>query len=135
MGKGGYLGGGTIIGPGTPDWFSHNDEIPVEFAKAAPAVERPQGPLTRDQRRKLAQARREARAAKSVQPMKPQQRAPLTEGAQRRIDTLKIDIKGLEQQLASCQQALDRSRQELGHLLRQHGLTTETKTAKEMPKK
>lgn len=131
MGKGDYRGGGTIIGPHTPDWFGQGDDPEPEEQEAAvepdgqaqPKIERPKGKLTRNQRRKIAEARKTAKEArkKAHQPQ-PVAKKPLTAAAEQRIAKLRIDIRGLEQQIASWQQALQSSRVELDGVLKEYGL-------------
>lgn len=131
MGKGGYIGGGTIIGPQTPEWFGQGDDPEPEEQEAAiepdgqpqPKIDKPKGKLTRNQRRKIAKARNAAMEARK-KATQPQQvaRKTLTKAAEQRIAKLRIHIRGLEQQIASCEQALQSSRAELEGVLKEYGL-------------
>lgn len=131
MGKGGYIGGGTIIGPRTPEWFGQGVEDPVDLdkdhakkqEKAEAQIKRPPGKLTRNQRRKLARDRFKAKQnRKPEKPQKAVERKPLTASAEARIAKLRLHIKGLEQQIASCEQTLQSSRAELDGVMKEYGL-------------
>ena len=131
MGKGGYIGGGTIIGPHTPEWFGQGDDPEPEDQEAAfepdgqpqPKIDKPKGKLTRNQRRKIAKARSAAKEArKNARRPQPAANKPLTTAAEQRIAKLRIHIRGLEQQVASCEQALQSSRCELDGVLKEYGL-------------
>ncbi len=131
MGKGGYIGGGTIIGPHTPDWFGQRDEPEPEEQEAAiepdgqpqPKIDKPKGKLTRNQRRKIAKARNAAKEARTkARRPPPVAKKTLTTAAEQRIAKLRIHIRGLEKQIASCEQALRSSRIELDGVLKEYGL-------------
>ena len=129
MGKGGYIGGGTIIGPHTPEWFGQGDEEPEKEPEPKPKpklkakFERPSGPLTRNQRRKLAQARREAKEArKQSRPTVAKPKRELSAVDERRIAKLRLHIKGLEQLRDSYQKQIDSALTELNGVLKEYGL-------------
>lgn len=131
MGKGGYIGGGTIIGPHTPEWFGQGDDPEPEEqqpdiepdGQPQPKIERPKGKLTRNQRRKIAKARNAAKEArKKARQPQPVVKKPLTTAAEQRIAKLRIHIRGLEQQIASCERALQSSRAELDGVMKEYGL-------------
>jgi hypothetical protein len=132
MGKGGYIGGGTIIGPHTPDWFGNGgDEVPEPEPQAEPtAPPTPSypapgsGKTNRHQRRKRAKAMQEARQHPSPPPpmMVAKPKRELSASADQRIAKLRVHISGLELGIASCQQALDRSRDDLNGVLKEYGL-------------
>lgn len=132
MGKGGYIGGGTIIGPHTPDWFGNgSDEEAEPEAEAQPATPAPPSfpspgscKTNRHQRRKRAKAKQDARQRPppSPPPMIAKPKRELSASAEQRIAKLRLHISGLEREIASCQQALDRSRDELNSVLKEYGL-------------
>ena len=139
MGKGGYIGGGTIIGPHTPEWFGQGDDPEREEQEAAiepdgqpqPKIDKPKGKLTRNQRRKIAKARNAAKEARKARQPRPVAKKPLTTAAEHRIAKLRILIRGLEQQIASCQQALQSSQAELNGVLKEYGLPLDGPTKKQ----
>ncbi|WP_094475279.1 hypothetical protein [Sandarakinorhabdus cyanobacteriorum] len=140
MGKGDYLGGGTIIGPHTPDWFGHGNDDGMEDEAPAQPVERPKpltqaemhalvvkpdhkGPLTRNQRRKLSQLRKRNRALKQPAEEKPLKRDLTTKEAAE-LTTLRQVVKLSQQahdkaklQLKADRQALNKRLAELGQPL------------------
>lgn len=100
MGKGDYLGSGTVFGSGDLGWFGNSG---VKAGKHPDADK---------------VARRQAN--------------PLTPAAERRIGNLRVDIAGLEQQLARLDQERARladqlagARTDLNRLLHHHGLPLE----------
>ncbi len=122
MGKGGYLGGGTIIGPQTPEWFGHGHDAVEEHETATEPSANPQkptlaqlraqvvksrrpGPLTRNQRRKQAALRRQIREAKNAGEAKPMKRDLTTREA--------AEITTLRQVLKLSQQAHDKAKMQL----------------------
>jgi hypothetical protein len=134
MGKGGYIGGGTIIGPHTPEWFGNGgpEEPGLEpqtqsTAPASPVSPSPgNGKTSRNQRRKRAKVMREAQ--QQPHPPKPiiaRPKRELSASAEQRIAKLRLHISGLEREIASCQQALDRSLDELNGVLKEYGLPLE----------
>jgi hypothetical protein len=68
LGKGGYLGGGTIIGQHTPEWFGHGSGVVEEETDLTPEAQPPPpvrtGPRTRCQQRAAAKARKRAKLEK-----------------------------------------------------------------------
>ncbi len=130
MGKGGYIGGGTIIGPHTPDWFGNGGDEepepepqPPKAASAPPSFPLPgSGKTNRHQRRKRAKAKQDARQRPPPPPMIAKPKRELSASAEQRIAKLRLHISGLEREIASCQQALDRSRDELNGVLKEYGL-------------
>jgi hypothetical protein len=134
MGKGGYIGGGTIIGPHTPDWFGNGgDEEPEPKPQTqATAPARPSfppsgsGKTTRHQRRKRAKAKQEAkRRPVPPPPMIAQPKRELSAADERRIAKLRLHIKGLEQLRDSYQKQIDSALAELNGVLKEYGLPLE----------
>ena len=127
MGKGGYFGGGTIIGPHTPGWFGK----------------------PRRKKRKKADGKQEQQAAGAssnaaggsgkVRATNPPRRKPprpahpiialpkreLSTADERRIAKLRLHIKGLEQLRDSYQKQIDSSLAELNGVLKEYGLPLE----------
>lgn len=134
MGKGGYIGGGTIIGPHTPDWFGNgDDEEPQPEAKAQPVAPAPpsfpppgSGKTSRHQRRKRAKARQEAKQRSlPPQPLIARPKRELSAADERRIAKLRLHIRGLEQLRDSYQKQIDSSLAELNGVLKEYGLPLE----------
>lgn len=130
MGKGGYIGGGTIIGPHTPEWFGNGDEEEPKpapktqpSAPSSPSFPEPgSGKTTRNQRRKRAKAKQ-----RSVppQPVIAKPKRELSAADERRIAKLRLHIKGLEQLRDSYQKQIDSALAELNGVLKEYGLPLE----------
>lgn len=122
MGKGGYLGGGTIIGPRTPGWFSPNPVTPVENEAGRSddhdVADAPTKRLSRHQRRKRA---RMAQAQRTPTPQHPAKK-PLTPLADRQISQLRISIRGREREIDRLRGQLETERADLQALLHAQGL-------------
>lgn len=134
MGKGGYIGGGTIIGPHTPEWFGNGgpEEPRLEpqtqpTAPTSPVFPPPgNGKTSRNQRRKRAMVMREAR--QQPHPPKPMLAKPkreLSAADERRIAKLRLHIKGLEQLRDGYQKQINSSLAELNGMLKEYGLPLE----------
>ena len=121
MRKGGYLGGSTIIGPNTPEWFGHEGANKPGDTTPPAKTERnglPVGKTTRNQRRKAARARAagDVTAGKYVRVEPP----PLTRAAEARISTLRRDVKIHTAEVNSASRRLEEPKGELRRLLIQH---------------
>jgi len=123
MTKGGYLGGGTIIGPRTPEWFTkEGTNAPVDTTPPAKTGRNglPFGKTTRNQRRKVAKARAagDVYAGKYVRVEPPQ----LTQAAEARIAVLRRDMKIHGAEVRSSTARLEETKGELRALLTRHAL-------------
>ena len=125
MGKGGYLGGGTIVGP-MSRWSDHADfpvpELPADDKDEQAQGKAAGGRTTRNQRKR--RARQRFNAAVTTPAVQRQAARPLDAGAQKRIETHRLLIARLGSQIAQAQRELDSERGQLRELLRAHGLPT-----------
>lgn len=123
MGKGGYLGGGTIIGPGTPEWFGRDDgNEPVDATPPSKTVRNglPIGKTTRHQRRKAARARAagDLTAGKLVRV----QQVSLSRADEARIATLRRDLKIHTAEVKAATARQEATKDELRLLLTRNAL-------------
>jgi hypothetical protein len=107
MAKGGYIGGGTIIGPRTPQWFSHG----AEEGGPAEQTEPHKGMRSRHQRRKN---------KKTLVIVSP--RPELTSTDEWKIGKLQRDLALLLADFARLQNLIDHDRAELLALLTKYRL-------------
>ena len=125
MGRGGYLGGGTIVGPASR-WSDHADfpvpENPPPEPDGAAVPARAGGGLTRYQRRK--RARQRSDASVNTPAVQRQAAKPLTAQAQARINAHRMVIRSLDGQIARAMDERARERTQLRSLLQEHGLPT-----------
>ena len=136
MAKGGYLGGGTIIGPRTPDWFGQGEPGNSPDSGPPAKTERNGTPIgekrSRNQRRKDARARADGNAtAGRIVRLEP---PPLTTVDENRIAKLKIAIIGGQTQLVRVRDQLDRDRRELREVLAKYGIPLDHYPECESPK-
>jgi hypothetical protein len=109
LGKGGYLGGGTIIGPHTPEWFGRGSGHEEEELATAPEPAKPRpvrtGKMTRCMQRAAAKARKRAKLDKILKEATALKRDLTTKEA--------AEITTLRQVLKLSQQAHDKARIQL----------------------
>ncbi len=119
MRRGGYLGGGTIVGPHTPGWFSSEEDSAPEEAEAGG---NPRKKMARHQYHK-AKRLRDAMLADSSKGATPvNQRPSLTATDDARISKLRISIAGTRAELRRAEARLASERDELIALLRKYDL-------------
>lgn len=123
MAKGGYLGGHTVVGPHTPEWFSKDGEAAPGDATPPAKTERkgvPSGKTNRHQRRKIANARAKgdvlAGRLVRVEPLQ------LTLAVEGRIATLRRDVKIHASEVKAARVRLDQAKDELRNLLTRYAL-------------
>ena len=124
MGKGGYLGGGTIVGP-TSRWSDHADfPIPEQplLDKDEAGQKASRGRTTRNERRRRAHQRYET--AVNTPAVQRQAARPLDPAAQRRIDTHRLLIAEAENRIVQARRDRENEVTQLRDLLRLHGLPT-----------
>ena len=118
MGKGGYHGGGTVVSPITnPDWFGDGGPRGEDGKVKGPHPEPGTTKTTRNQRKKRAKDRYRAKMPGVAKP-KPQ----FSDAEQNRIDKLKIEIVGLQREIAKLSDMLERDRKELLELVKKYDL-------------
>lgn len=131
MGKGGYIGGSTIIGPQTPEWFGFgsDDEAAVDTAghvdssPTADGADQPRRKTTRNQRRKRKKRRDAERAARDQRQRELRaKREPLPADDDHQISNLRIALKGAERDATEAANRHERHRHELIELLTKRGL-------------
>ncbi|ANK12803.1 hypothetical protein [Erythrobacter neustonensis] len=130
MGKGGYIGGGTIIGPHTPGWFGK--PRPKKKKKPKPEV----GEAMKASAKAAKHDHSGAAAAKPAgkrthrrryapQPVLAKPKRELSAADERRIGKLRLHIKGLEQLRDGYQKQIDSALAELNGVLKEYGLPLE----------
>lgn len=117
MGKGGYLGGGTIIGPHTPDWFGHGDAAKGS-AQADSQQQKPFVPAKFQKAEALWQQEFEKPAAVAPAPAR---RRELSTREAAGLSNLRIAVKASRQQLAAAEARLKADLEALNNRLAELG--------------
>jgi hypothetical protein len=115
VGKGHYRGGGTIIGPHTPEWFGHGDD----------AAQQPEGKARQtfvpDKFRKAETLWQEAFEPPAPAPVAATKRRELSTREAAEISNLRIAVKGSKQQLAAATARLKADLEALNNRLAELG--------------
>ncbi len=119
MGKGGFLGGGTIIGPHTPQWFGHDDDTEQQAGNNA------QKPFVPEKFRNAEVLWQQAFEPPPPSPAVVGRRRELSTREAAEISNLRIALKGSKQQLAAATARYTADLEALNSRLADLGLPTE----------